>query len=83
MVGKEVEVARGRVGTLRSPSFETQVEDVDVEREEEDDAGDGEGGDAENANCGSEAVVEEIIGAAGGREGSRRKRGVGGGRGVD
>lgn len=32
VVGEDVGVARGRVGDLLTPSLETKVEDVDIER---------------------------------------------------
>ena len=62
VVGKDVRVARGRVG---APSFETQVEDKDVERKEEEDAGDGEDSDVYNANFRFEAVLQETVHVAG------------------
>lgn len=82
MVGEEVGVARRPAGAmLLPPSLVTQVEDEDVEREEDQDTGDGVGSDAENANFGVEAFVQEIKDVDGGR--SRMKRGIRGGRKVD
>ena len=76
-------MARGHVGALLTPLFETQAEDVDVEREEEEDAGDGEGGDVDSADCGPEAAVRDRKHVEEGKEGRRREGGVRGGRGVD
>ena len=82
VVGKDVRVARGHVGALLAPSFETQVEDKDVERKEDKDAGDGEDGDIDNTNFGFEAVLQETIQAAA-TDGRSRQGGIRGGRGVD
>ena len=82
VVGKDVRVARGRVGALLAPSFETQVENIDVERKEEEDTGDGEEGDVDNASFGFEAVLQDTIQVVG-TGGRSRKGGIRGGRGVD
>ena len=82
VVGKDIGVVHRHAGVLLSPTLETQVGDVDVEREEDDEAGDGEEGDAQSASCGSEAVLHFIIQADGGRGKMRGKGGVRGGRGA-
>ena len=82
VVGKDVRVARGHVGALLAPLFETQVEDKDVERKEDEDAGDGEEGDVDNGSFEFEAVLQEAIHVLG-TGGRSRKGGIRGGRGVD
>lgn len=56
-------------------------EDKDAERKEDRNSGDGECSDAENPNCGCEAVVQDKHVTGG--EVKRRKGGIRGGRGVD
>lgn len=83
LVGKVVRVAHRHAGALLPPSLETQVENGDADREDGEDADDGEGCNAESASRGVEAVVHLTKKACTGRLGTRRKGGIGGGRGVD